>query len=629
MSIRLLIGFLASFAMASPSPMPAKELSKEEAAWLNLVEPIITSEERRIFRKKLRTPGKRAAFVDLFWAKRDPDLDDGINPFRRNYLARYDYVMANFDRGNKTPKSAKGQIFLLLGKPDRVEMRVDYRLTGMDYTNRFIRFQPELWVYNSVGYEFPRKELRVQFVPVSTFGEFTALTDQLSWHFIRNLKYKFVLHRDLKRAPAGSFGSQNFQSDLDHGNALGEDDFGNEPANSSMGLKPTTGITQAPKSAQAPSPPVKNQAPPQSAPPPAKKTEAKPTIPKKSPPMTEKKPEIPLPDPAPAVPKVKPPEPQPEPASLDTVPPPESKKSTPSIEDAPPSEPVLVRETENPQVHVPNPTPPPDNPRGMGFSPGSGNELSVAAELAFFARDPNQSLLLGRLGIPMNSLDFQFNGQQYEAKFVLAYQLSDHHGQTYVQDRFETSMAAPHKNATESQALHYAREITMLVPPGRFTLQVQVEIPSKNLISFNSTTLDVLALTADNTEVTPLVILDPNIAEQDSQIQVGGKPFGLHLSTTVSKGDRLYPLVEIAGPLEEATQNTIEFIVLERGEPITRWALYPEETTRTPQQTLWVHPVFNTKSLETGDYVLRFEMELRSGQKITRDTPFSVAFNYD
>lgn len=601
-SLLVFLTLTSPFAYASPAPA---NLSDDEKAWLDVVEPIITAEERRIFRKKLRNSRKRADFVRLFWAKRDNDLNDNQNPFRREYLARYDYVMANFDRGNKRPQSAKGQIFLLLGKPDRVERRVDFRLTGLDYSNPYLQYPPELWIYNSVGFDFPRKELRLQFVPTSSFGEYTALTDQLSWHFIRNLKYKFILNRDLKKAPALSSGSVNYQNDLERqGSSTGVVSTSKPTEN--LGQMPTTGITNSPTSL-----PSNHQPEPKPTTKSAQKTTTSDQPRKDSPsPQTLPEPEVISPKPI-----------SPRNAGENR----DVQVNQPTSTKTPPP---LATPKQKPLETKPLTVPPPETvaptTRDLGFQQSAGNSANVALDMAFFGRDQNQSLLVGRLGVPFSSLDFQFNGKQYEAAFSLLYRIKDQHGRIYQEDRIPNKMAVPNQATTTREDVFYTKEITMLVPPGRYSLEAQVEISSKNSVSYKAHSLDVLAFTQDRVDIAPLVLLDPNIAESQSQIQLGGKPFGLNLTAAVPEGDRLFPLIEISGKVDEETLNTIEFVVLEKGEEIIRWGLYPEEITQTAQQTLWIHPILNTKSLEYGSYTLRFEMQDENQQWITRDKPFSV-----
>lgn len=648
MFVRFLIWFSASWLLILPTAALAKDLTAEEKAWLNVVDPIITGEERRTFKKKLRNSRKRSEFVSLFWAKRDPDLSDEINTFRRDYLARYDFVMAHYDRGNKRPQSAKGQIFLLLGKPSRIEMRTDFRLTGLDYKNQFIQFQPELWIYDAPGYEFPRKELRIQFVPISSFGEYTALTDQLSWHYIRNLKYKFLVNRDLKRPPARGSGGQSFQDDIDQASS-GQGLTGVTHDSATPHSRPSTGITHAP--APQPSAPPSRPVPIPESP----KEMAKTTPPAQRQPEPEPAESSPAPEPTGLVQPetVKQPSPKPDtkpvvvqqPTPLVEVPKPEPSEATvskPVPKQAPPKTVPVAVPQPTPPVAKPKPEPTkpapqpdvtpavipkpdvPTQPLASNFSPEKGNQANLAAHMTFFGRDANQSLLIGRFGVPMAGLDFRFRDDQYETQFVLFYELTDQQGRIYAQDRITNRMAVPQKSTTEKDNVYYAREITMLVPPGRFTLQAQLETPSGQRLAYEKTQLDVQAFTNTATEITPMVLLDPNVPESQSQVQIGGKPYGIHLSSHLKRGERLYPLIEIAGPLNDDSLNSIEFVVLENGEEVTRWGLYPEETTQATQQSLWVHPVLNTKPLEFGDYVLRFEMDQGNGQWMTRDIPFKV-----
>jgi len=78
-----------------------------------------TKEERSIY-SRLDLPGKRA-FMKKFWLTRDDNRLTLENEFRKEYLARLNYVNEGFGSGKPGWKSDRGRIYLLYGKSDEVE----------------------------------------------------------------------------------------------------------------------------------------------------------------------------------------------------------------------------------------------------------------------------------------------------------------------------------------------------------------------------------------------------------------------------------------------------------------------------------------------------------------------------
>lgn len=230
------------------------KLNEEERAWLDKVDLIITSDELKTFRKRLKTHHERKRFMDLFWSKRDDDLTDDVNPFKENYLARYDFVIAHFERSKtRRPVTPRSHILLLLGKPAKIEYRIDWGLMGFRNINRLLNHRPELWLYDELPFDYRPKRLRVQFIPFNQWGDYYSVTDPYTAHWIRSLKHKFIYHPDLELSPAESVEEENYT-------LVDPDDLPALPDDNLQAARPVTGPTVAAASAP-PSDEVKPVAP--------------------------------------------------------------------------------------------------------------------------------------------------------------------------------------------------------------------------------------------------------------------------------------------------------------------------------------------------------------------------------
>jgi GWxTD domain-containing protein len=166
-----------------------KNLDPINADFLNRVRYIVTAEERRIF---LELPdADRAAFVDEFWKRRDPDPETEENEFKDEYFKRMEEASRLFiSEGVPGWMTDRGRIHILFGPPtDRI---VD-SMSG-DPANRCM----EIWYYGN----FP-----VVFTDQSCVGHFSLVTYDLTAIGELNLTYMHALNQaqaDLQEPPPES-----------------------------------------------------------------------------------------------------------------------------------------------------------------------------------------------------------------------------------------------------------------------------------------------------------------------------------------------------------------------------------------------------------------------------------------
>jgi len=89
-------------------------LDRRHAEFLDAVEPILTDTERRVFRE-LRHAYQRDAFIQRFWAVRDPFPETPMNEFREQFDAAVEVAEERFGG----VRDARFEAWLLHGKPLR------------------------------------------------------------------------------------------------------------------------------------------------------------------------------------------------------------------------------------------------------------------------------------------------------------------------------------------------------------------------------------------------------------------------------------------------------------------------------------------------------------------------------
>ena len=104
----------------SPTPTPTQEIR----SWGDgPVRHLMTKDEARQW-KEVKTDAEAQAFIDLFWARRDPTPDTPRNEFKEDFEARVLFADKNFAGGKETGAlSDRGKVFILLGPPEQVSGR--------------------------------------------------------------------------------------------------------------------------------------------------------------------------------------------------------------------------------------------------------------------------------------------------------------------------------------------------------------------------------------------------------------------------------------------------------------------------------------------------------------------------
>lgn len=94
-------------------------LSKAAQQWRRGPEKFIMSDEEERAWKALPSDEAAAAFIDLFWARRDPSEGTTRNEFREEFLTRVQYAEGAFtEKRTRGSLTERGQVYILLGPPE-------------------------------------------------------------------------------------------------------------------------------------------------------------------------------------------------------------------------------------------------------------------------------------------------------------------------------------------------------------------------------------------------------------------------------------------------------------------------------------------------------------------------------
>ncbi len=210
----LLIAVLQSVASFAAMSQTFTDWGKGPASWL------MTRDEEKKW-KSIDNDADAQAFIDLFWARRDPTPGTFENEARAEFEARVKYADEEFkDRDHRGSMSDRGRALIVLGWPSNMDKNLAYQRTSASVSSpstggatptgdhsRGIRLgAKDVWIYEGADaqkYGLPRIEIVFLEDPVSGVVQ----RDPQRTNMMAALPVaieKAVVSKDLKAAPPWS-----------------------------------------------------------------------------------------------------------------------------------------------------------------------------------------------------------------------------------------------------------------------------------------------------------------------------------------------------------------------------------------------------------------------------------------
>jgi len=118
MITRVLTTFASGLLLAGPL------LAAAPADWQDYFEGpagfLLTKKEKKEWKKEVKTAEQADKFIELFWAKRDPDLETPLNEFLQDFELRVEAADEAFGTEKlRGALSDRGKVLILLGRPSQ------------------------------------------------------------------------------------------------------------------------------------------------------------------------------------------------------------------------------------------------------------------------------------------------------------------------------------------------------------------------------------------------------------------------------------------------------------------------------------------------------------------------------
>jgi GWxTD domain-containing protein len=113
----LMIGLLAA-------PPAEAQLSAEFADWDESPAGFLLTKKEKKEWAKINTDEAAEQFIELFWARRNPELTSAFNPFKAEFEAKIRFADENFSgKNHRGATSDRGRVLILMGRPESRQVR--------------------------------------------------------------------------------------------------------------------------------------------------------------------------------------------------------------------------------------------------------------------------------------------------------------------------------------------------------------------------------------------------------------------------------------------------------------------------------------------------------------------------
>jgi GWxTD domain-containing protein len=106
------------------APIALAQLSGDYADWAEGPEGFLLTKKEKKEWAKITTDAEANRFIQLFWARRNPEPNSSFNAFKAEFESKVRFADANFGyAGRRGALSERGRVLILMGRPDSRQVR--------------------------------------------------------------------------------------------------------------------------------------------------------------------------------------------------------------------------------------------------------------------------------------------------------------------------------------------------------------------------------------------------------------------------------------------------------------------------------------------------------------------------
>jgi GWxTD domain-containing protein len=146
----VLVCFIVTCVLA---PVAEAQLSDEYKDWADGPAGFLLTKKEKKQWSKVTSDAEAEAFIELFWARRNPDPASSFNPFKAEFASKIRYAEENFSYGSHSgATSDRAKVLILMGRPEGIQVRAaTSSVPSIDNTTGSgdtVEGATQVWVYN-------------------------------------------------------------------------------------------------------------------------------------------------------------------------------------------------------------------------------------------------------------------------------------------------------------------------------------------------------------------------------------------------------------------------------------------------------------------------------------------------
>ncbi len=210
-SLRLFLIFLLVVLLA---PLTEAQLSSEYAGWADGPEGFLLTKKEKKEWNKVATDAEAKRFIELFWARRNPEVNNPFNSFKAEFDSKVKFADENFGYpGHRGSLSDRAKVLILMGRPEHRQVRGPAQAVALGSTTAgtdTVEGSTEVWQYNPAalpkGFRVKGSRLLFMFYEEKLDSNNFSLdrTNRDSFPAMNALTKApeaYLLHPELKEAP--------------------------------------------------------------------------------------------------------------------------------------------------------------------------------------------------------------------------------------------------------------------------------------------------------------------------------------------------------------------------------------------------------------------------------------------